>query len=61
MYYEDPELSLRCWRRVPCRVRADAVVVHRYELGATRRRCTCVERNRLIASHPTGTQCPCRS
>jgi GT2 family glycosyltransferase len=50
MYYEDPELSLRCWRAglrvvfVP-----DAVVVHRYEFGRNPEKMYLVERNRLIA------------
>jgi GT2 family glycosyltransferase len=50
MYYEDPELSLRCWRAglrvvfVP-----DAVVVHRYEFGRNPAKMYLVERNRLIA------------
>jgi GT2 family glycosyltransferase len=50
MYYEDAELSLRCWRAglrvvfVP-----DAVVVHRYEFGRNPQKMYLVERNRLIA------------
>jgi GT2 family glycosyltransferase len=50
MYYEDPELSLRCWRMglrvvfVP-----DAIVVHRYEFGRNAPKMYLVERNRLIA------------
>jgi GT2 family glycosyltransferase len=50
MYYEDPELSLRCWRMglrvvyVP-----DAVVVHRYEFAKNPQKMFLVERNRLIA------------
>ena len=50
MYYEDPELSLRCWRAgyrvvfVP-----DAVVVHRYEFGRNPEKMYLVERNRLVA------------
>jgi GT2 family glycosyltransferase len=50
MYYEDPELSLRCWRAglrvvfVP-----DAIVVHRYEFGRNPEKMYLVERNRLIA------------
>jgi GT2 family glycosyltransferase len=47
-YYEDAELSLRCWQRgrrvvyVP-----DAVVVHRYEFGRNPTKNHLVERNRL--------------
>ena len=50
MYYEDAELSLRCWRAglrvvfVP-----DAVVVHRYEFGRNPEKMYLVERNRLVA------------
>jgi GT2 family glycosyltransferase len=50
MYYEDPELSLRCWRAgyrvvfVP-----DAVVTHRYESGRNPAKMYLVERNRLVA------------
>lgn len=50
MYYEDPEISLRCWRAglrvvfVP-----DAVVMHRYEFDKNPQKMYFVERNRLIA------------
>jgi GT2 family glycosyltransferase len=50
MYYEDPELSLRCWRRglrvvfVP-----DAVVTHEYERHEAPEKMYYAERNRLVA------------
>jgi GT2 family glycosyltransferase len=50
MYYEDAELSLRCWRRglrvvfVP-----DAVVKHGYEMHQSPQKMYLVERNRLVA------------
>lgn len=48
-YYEDADLSLRCWHQglrvvyVP-----DAVVVHRYEFSRNERKLFLVERNRLL-------------
>lgn len=48
-YYEDADLSLRCWQQglrvlyVP-----DAVVVHRYEFSRNERKLFLVERNRLL-------------
>jgi GT2 family glycosyltransferase len=49
MYYEDPDLSLRCWRAglrvvfVP-----GAIVLHRYESGRNPMKTYFIERNRLI-------------
>ncbi len=48
-YYEDAELSLRCWQQglrvvyVP-----EAVVIHRYEFSRNRQKRYLLERNRLI-------------
>jgi GT2 family glycosyltransferase len=48
-YYEDTDLSLRCWR-VGLRVVyvPDAIVVHRYEFSRNRAKPYLLERNRLI-------------
>jgi GT2 family glycosyltransferase len=48
-YFEDTELSLRCWQRgLACRYVPDAVVLHRYEFARNPSKMYLLERNRLI-------------
>jgi GT2 family glycosyltransferase len=47
-YYEDADLSLRCWQRgLSVRFVPEAVVVHRYEFSRNPRKLFLAERNRL--------------
>ncbi|MBW3548087.1 MAG: glycosyltransferase family 2 protein [Actinobacteria bacterium] len=47
-YYEDADLSLRCWQQgLSVAYVPDAVVVHRYEFSRNPRKLYLVERNRL--------------
>jgi GT2 family glycosyltransferase len=48
-YYEDAELSLRCWQQgLEVRYVPSAVVVHRYEFSRNQLKYELLERNRLI-------------
>jgi GT2 family glycosyltransferase len=48
-YYEDAELSVRCWQRgLTVRYVPDAVVCHRYEFSRHHRKLYLAERNRLL-------------
>jgi GT2 family glycosyltransferase len=48
-YFEDTELSLRCWQRgLACRYVPEAVVLHRYEFARNPSKMYLLERNRLI-------------
>ena len=48
-YYEDAELSLRCWQRgLEVRYVPTAVVLHRYEFSRNQLKFYLLERNRLI-------------